>query len=128
MRGEHDDRDRGLGSNAAQNFKPTNARQHDVEDDQRIHARKRALHAQRTVVDGLNLEALGFQVLTDEFTKLYVIIDDQDAHGRRSVRAIGLGWPHYTTLYPAPAGIGSLTDVGLAAHPLEPGKVVSHER
>src|SRR6202044_4062727 len=78
MRGEHDDGDRGLGTNAAQNFKATNAWQHDVEDDQRIRARKRALKAERTVMDGLNLEALGFQILPDEFTQLYVVIDDQD--------------------------------------------------
>jgi len=68
VRGEHDDGDRGLGPNAAQYFKATNAWQHDVEDDQRIRARKRALEAERTVVDGLNLEALGFQILPDEFT------------------------------------------------------------
>src|ERR1700733_6614848 len=107
MRGEHDDGDRGLGTNAAQNFKATNAWQHDVEDDQRIRARKRALKAQRTVVDCLNLEALGVQILPDEFTQLYVIIDDQDAHGGQSVRAIGLGGRHYSLFYSAPAGIES---------------------
>jgi hypothetical protein len=63
--------------------------------------------------------------LTDEFTKLYVIIDDQDAHGRRRVSGIGLGWQHCTTLYPAPAGIGSLRDLGLAARHMEMGKVAS---
>ena len=104
VRGEHDDGDRGLGPDAAQNFKPANTGQHDVEDDQRIGAGNRALQAQRTVVDGLDLEALGFQILPDEFTKLYVIIDDQYAHGGQSVRAIGLGRPHYITLYSAPAG------------------------
>jgi hypothetical protein len=55
--------------------------------------------------------------LPDELTKLYVIIDNQDAHGGKIVRGIGLRWPHCTTLYLAPAGIGSLRDVGLAAHP-----------
>jgi hypothetical protein len=51
-------------------------------------------------MDGLNLEALGFQVLPDELTKLYVIIDNQDALGGEIVQGIGLGWPHYTNLIP----------------------------
>jgi hypothetical protein len=78
-------------------------------------------------VDSLNLEALGFQILPDELTKLHVVIDNQDALGGEIVRGIGLGWPHYTTLYLAPAGIGSLRDEGPAAHPIELAIVAPHE-
>jgi hypothetical protein len=68
---------------AAQNFKPVESRQHDIEDHQEELPIKGLLETPVSIGGRLDLEAFRSQVFADQAAKLHVVIDNKYAIHRR---------------------------------------------
>lgn len=91
--GEHNYREAGFLPDLAESFEAFDLGKHDVEDDQGKLAGDGAGQAFCAVIGNVNAEALGLEVLAEEFAELNVIVDNQNA-GRRSVRDFAFVYEH----------------------------------
>lgn len=95
--GQHQDRNLGLSTELPQNFEPVETREHHVENHESVAPGKGFMKACIAFVGKFEREILAGEEFAEEFAKLSIVIDDQDAPHRSSAfcfsawLAIGVG-------------------------------------
>jgi hypothetical protein len=82
---EHENRDAALPADAPERLDAAQARQHDVQDHDRIASRQRFRGAAVSIVDSGRLEALLLEILAEHLAQLDVVINQEHSRHRSRI-------------------------------------------